>query len=244
MNRMVLIARALAAFRCAGTLLAQTPDTLTSNIIERVAHAITPEDILGIRDLREVRLSPDGERIAFVVREPADPKKPREARPANIWIVPADGSELPRPMVPALRNATSPRWSPDGLTLAFLSDCGESNDVSEPTIQIYLLRNEGGQVERLTSVPGGVEQFAWSPDGKMIAFTARDQATSEEEERQAAGYDAIEVDRNFKYTRLWVTNLSDRKAVQVTKQDFEINELAWSPKGDELALVVGSDPKT
>ncbi|MGH7495177.1 MAG: S9 family peptidase, partial [bacterium] len=101
----------------------------------------------------------------------------------------------------------------------------------------------GGQVERLTSVPGGVEQFAWSPDSKMIAFTARDQATSEEQERQATGYDAIEVDRNFKYTRLWVTNLLDPNAVQVTMQDFEIHELAWSPKGDELALVVAQTLK-
>src|SRR6185436_5637066 len=96
---------------------------------------------------------------------------------------------------------------------------------------------------QLTSVPGGVADFEWSPDSKMIAFVARDQPTRDELEKRTAGYDAVEIDRNLKYSRLWITNVSDRKAVQVTKQDFEIFELAWSPTGDELALVVAPTPK-
>jgi dipeptidyl aminopeptidase/acylaminoacyl peptidase len=253
MNRTALIARAFAVFLCAGTLLAQTPTDSTSNMpavpgmVRPEAHTLTPEDVLSIRELDELRLSPDGKRIAFVVREPGDPKLPRQPRPSNIWIVPSDGSERPRPLVPALKNAYSPLWSPDGRTLSFLSDRRvEVNSSAGQTDQVHLLRVDGGdrgQIERLTAVPGGVEQFAWSRDGKMIAFVARDQATSEEQQREAAGYDAIEVDRNFKNKRLWITNLSDGKAVQVTKQDFEINELAWSPKGDELALVVARTPK-
>ena len=128
--------------------------------------------------------------------------------------------------------------------MAFLSNHGEAggND-PEATVQVYVVRSDTARAERLTSVPGGVEDFAWSPDSKMVAFIARDQPTAQELERQSAGDDATEVDRNFKYPRLWVTNLLDRKAVQVTKQDFEINELAWSPKGDEIALVVARSQK-
>jgi dipeptidyl aminopeptidase/acylaminoacyl peptidase len=77
----------------------------------------------------------------------------------------------------------------------------------------------------------------------MIAFVARDQPTAKELERQSAGDDAIEVDRNFKYSKLWVSNLSERKAVQITKQDFEINEFAWSPRGNEIALIVAATQK-
>src|SRR3989442_252452 len=241
---MALVAMTLGTFLSAGTGLAQNLVTSSPISKGRDARLITPEAVLSLREPRELQISPDGKQVAFRVREPADPKLPRAPRKTNIWIVPTDGSELPRPLIPNLDKATSPHWSPDGHWLAFLSDRGESG-VDDPgaTIQVYLVRRDGGKAERLTSVPGGVEDFAWSPDNRMIAFVARDQPTAKEQERQSAGDDTVEVDRNFKYSKLWVSNLSDRKAVQVTKQDFEINELAWSPKGDEIALVVAKTQK-
>jgi len=193
------------------------------------AQTITPEDILSIRELSDIRLSPDGKQVAFVITEPAASNT--QPRASNIWTMLTDGSESPHRLIAGLSKSGSPRWSPDGKTLAFLSD------------QIYLLRAGESTAVQLTSVPGGVEDFEWSPDSKMIAFVARDQPTRDEQEKSAVGYDALEVGRHLKYSRLWISTVSDRKAVQVTKQDFEIYELAWSPKGDELALVVAPTPR-
>lgn len=202
--------------------------------------AITPEDILSIRELSDIRLAPDGKQVAFVITEPAAANT--QSRSSNIWTMPTDGRESPRPLIPGLINAGSPRWSPDGKALAFLSDRARPGD-SEASVQVYLPAEGEGNAVQLTSVAGGVEQFEWSPDSKMIAFVARDQATKQEQEEKSAGFDAIEIDRHLKYSRLWLTSVSDRKSVQVTRQDFEIFELAWAPTGDELALVVAPTPK-
>ena len=245
MNRTILLTLITLIFLFVFGSSAQTSKKFTSAADVLRTRTITPEDVLSIRELYEVKLSPDGKQIAFGVAEPNDPEKPREPRTSNIWIVPSDGGERPRPLIPGLKNTGSPRWSPDGRILAFLSDEGEpgSSDTDKST-QIYLLREGEKRASRLTSVPGGVEQFEWSPDGKMIAFTARDQVTKEEQEKRVLGYDAIEVDRNLRYSRLWVINLSDAKAALVTKRDFEIYEVAWSPAGNELALVIAPTPRS
>lgn len=228
-----------------GDLPAQNLKTTDLYPIRQQTHTITPEDVLSIRELYEVKLSPNGKQIAFVVNEPNDPKKPREPRTSNIWVVATDGRESPRALIPGLKNASTPRWSPDGRALAFLSDRADAESEAGNSNQIYLLRDGEKKAVRLTSVPGGVEQYEWSPDSKVIAFTARDQPTVEELARKAAGYDALALpERDVKYSRLWVVNLSDEKATQVTKQNFEIREMAWSPAGDEFALIVAPSSRS
>src|SRR5678816_2349586 len=112
-----------ATLLCLGTALAQGPPTSSTGLD---THRITPEDVLTIREVRELQISPDGKQVAFTVREPADPKVPRARRTSNIWIVGTDGRESAHPLIPNLKNGASPRWSPDGQWLAFLSDRGES----------------------------------------------------------------------------------------------------------------------
>ena len=123
------------------------------------AQTIRPEDILSIRELSDIQLSPDGKQVAFVITEPAASNT--QPRASNIWTMPVDGAESPRPLIAGLVNSNSPRWSPDGKTLAFISDK-----------QIHLLAAGEANAVQLTSVPGGVEDFEWSPDSKMIAFVS------------------------------------------------------------------------
>jgi dipeptidyl aminopeptidase/acylaminoacyl peptidase len=82
---------------------------------------VKPEDLVDIRGVSDPQISPDGKRVAFVVSEPAERGKPEKPRDTNIWVVPADGSEPARPFAASPKGETSPRWSPDGRYLAFLS---------------------------------------------------------------------------------------------------------------------------
>ena len=125
----------------------------------------TPEDLVDIRTIADPRISPDGKRIAFVVTEPGDSSKPDKARDDNVWIVPVDSSEPARLFVFSAKSDNSPRWSPDGHWLALLSDRGEDG-----LRQIWIMRGDGGEAERLTSAKVGVDSYKWSPDGRMIGF--------------------------------------------------------------------------
>lgn len=209
--------------------------------------ALQPEDLVDIRGVEDVRISPDGSTVAFVVTEPAEigkSAKPETPRDTNIWIVPSDGSTPARPFVTSPKNDSRPRWSPDGRHLAFLSNRGVPiGEEKEAKNQLYLIRVDGGEAEQLTTVKGGVENLAWSPDGKMIAFTVRDAWSDEEDKKRKEGQDQTYVDHDYKFARLWVINLSDRKAQRVTKQDWDVNGIAWSPDGSELALLASVTPR-
>jgi len=207
-------------------------------------HALKPEDLVDIRTLSEIQISTDGKRVAFVATERGDPAKPQKPRDTNIWVVPADGSEPARLFAASPKSDTHPRWSPDGRYLAFLSDRGEpAGDEKEAKNQVYLMRTDGGEAEQLTNLKGGVEDLRWSPDGKMIAFTARDAETEAEQKKHKEGYDENFVDHANKLARLWVLTLADRKTEQVTKQDLHVSGFDWSPDGAELAVRVSSTPR-
>jgi dipeptidyl aminopeptidase/acylaminoacyl peptidase len=210
----------------------------------QVKRAFTPADVVDVRTISEIQVSPDGSRVAFVVTEAGDPTKPQKPRDTNIWVVPADGSQPARLFAGSPKSDTHPRWSPDGRWLAFLSSRGESaGDENAAKNQIYLLPTSGGEAEPLTSVKGGVADFRWSRDGKMIAFTSRDPETETEQERRKEGFDEHFVGHDYKPARLWVVTMADHKAELVTRQDLSIFEFDWSPDGLELVAQVYAPPR-
>jgi dipeptidyl aminopeptidase/acylaminoacyl peptidase len=218
--------------------------TIGSLALGQEKRALKAEDLVDIRALSDIQISPDGKRVAFVVAEPADPAKPQKPRNTNIWVVPADGSEPARLFAASPKSDTHPRWSPDGRYLAFLSDRGEpAGEEKEAKNQVYLMRLDGGEAEQLTNLKGGVEDLRWSRDGKMIAFTARDAETEAEQKKHKEGYDEHFVDHDYKFARLWVLTPADRKAEQVMKQDLNVSGFDWSPDGTELSVRVSSTPR-
>jgi dipeptidyl aminopeptidase/acylaminoacyl peptidase len=152
MKRMIL--------RCglAGALLLGAGFILPAQ--EAARHSITFDDLIKMHRIGEPQVSPDGKWVAYTVSTP-DMDANRGA--SNIWLVATSGgAEL---QLTQSGHDSSPVWSPDGKTLAFLSSrTGES--------QVYLLTMEGGESHALTKLSTGADIVKWSPDGKTIAFTS------------------------------------------------------------------------
>ncbi|MEA2538228.1 MAG: hypothetical protein QOF11_2462 [Chloroflexota bacterium] len=112
-----------------------------------------------------------------------------------LWAVPTDGSEPARRLTIGAKQDTSPRFSPDGRTLAFLSDRrlsveelpGAPED-REDGNQVHLLPFDGpGEARRLTDLPRGVEGFEWSPDGRWLAVLSASRGATRDEDARRRG---------------------------------------------------------
>ncbi len=123
-------------------------------------HPLTFDDLMKLHRISVPEVSPDGKWVAYGISTP-DMETNRSVN--NVWIVSTSGSD-PIQLTQSGKDS-SPAWSPDGKTLAFLS----SRDGNS---QVYLISMEGGEAKRLTTLSTGADLFKWAPDGKSIAFTS------------------------------------------------------------------------
>src|SRR5580692_373300 len=125
------------------------------------SHKLTVMDEFQLQLPTDPQISPDGKKIVYV-RRFADPLTDR--RYSNLWIIDADGSDH-RPLTTGNRSDVSPRWSPDGTRIAYLSDADGKQ-------QIYVRWMDTGQTARITNLDQSPDAITWSPDGKMLSFSS------------------------------------------------------------------------
>jgi Tol biopolymer transport system component len=116
------------------------------------------EDLTSFAQPAQPALSPDGTTVVYVLAT-ADTDADRTAR--SLWRV---RSGAARRLTRGSADS-SPAWSPDGTTVAFLRG-------GDGPAQVWLLPMDGGEPERLTTLPLGAGAPVWSPDGSRIAFSA------------------------------------------------------------------------
>ncbi len=126
---------------------------------------ITGEDLYELEIISDVRISPSGDHVIFT-QQRVDPQN--EKKFSNLWIVSTNGGQ-PSQFTFGDQKDCQPRWSPDGDTIAFLSDRA---DKGTPP-QIYLIPFRGGEARKLTDIKGKIGSLNWSPYGKKFLCKIR-----------------------------------------------------------------------
>ena len=160
------------------------------------ARVFRPDDLYRFRIATEPRLSPDGALAVFTVQTVAPGK---DGYRQALWAVDVDGRGGPRRLTIGAKHDHAPRFSPDGRTLAFLSDRRlqiEEEPTADPKTredgqQVHLLPLDGGEARRLTDLPRGVDSVEWSPDGRRLLVTSTSRGRTREEDLKIRGKSAL-----------------------------------------------------
>jgi acylaminoacyl-peptidase len=227
------------------------------------------EDLYDLRIPTELELSPDGRFVAFSVKAAAAGK---DGHRTSLWLVPADGSAPARQLTAGTKSDTTPRWSPDGRTLAFLSDRagvlqaggagakpGKAEAPKEGGTQVWLLPfADGGEARQLTDLPKDVEALDWAPDGRRMVVVSCADSTEPERRPDRKPDDPPAPDTRLidtlgyqfngagfvheRFTRLWTVDATSGEAELLTTGRHHDGDPQWSPDGRQIAFTSDRHP--
>ncbi len=236
--------RGLAPFLIAAALLG------APNI--PVKRPLNLDDLARLHDVAAPEVSPDGHWVAYTVTT-VDSKA--DKRVTRIWMANWEGTEELQ-LTNGQESESSPRWSPDGKYLSFVtSRAGEAKGS-----QIWLLNRQGGEARQLTHFKNyEISDYDWSPDSTQLAIVLRekDEPDTEEPKPGAAPSNPkppkpIVIDRyhfkediagylNRKYNHIYLFDVTTEKLEQVTDGGFDETNAKWSPDGSKIAFISNGD---
>ncbi|MGH9735556.1 MAG: S9 family peptidase [Candidatus Acidiferrales bacterium] len=217
-------------------------------------------DLAKVVRVSDPRISPDDKSVVVVVSR-VNMKEDRSDSQL-VLIDLASGAER---SLTTRKGASSPRWSPNGDRLAFLAEAtsqqdassGDNDDKSGPQPQIFVLPMTGGEAQQITHGPDGVEQFAWRPDGKMIAFVTPDPTDKKAIKEHHDAFEVGDTDdletAAAKSSHVWIVPANGGEAKRVTSGSWSLpivfppsppsSPLSWSPDGKSLLITRQATPE-
>jgi dipeptidyl aminopeptidase/acylaminoacyl peptidase len=200
-----------------------------------VSRAVTVDDLMALRSIVDVKIAPNGERVAYVVSTPSLPKNEHEAA---LFVVPAAGGAAIR-LGESLHilNTTVPaprlRWSPDGASVSVLALAGQ-------VPQVFAIPVAGGAPRQLTTTAEGVFLFEWSPDGRSLAYLTRDPMPADEAQQRQDKSFVMHVDAPERPSRLVVEPIGSGSPRTLSLPGHYVDSLAWAPDSRELVYSAAS----
>lgn len=182
------------------------------------------DDVINLKRVGSPVISPNGQHVAYTVRET---NWDENAYETEIWIADVATGQS-RQVTNSRKSSVQPVFSPDGAWLGFISD-------RDGKRQIYRIALRGGEAEKLTSAEEGVNNFAWSPSSKEIAYTMTDAPTAAMKQREREWGDVKIEDQDQRYTHLHLFDVAAKTSKPLTTGTFVVGAFDWSPDGQRIA---------
>ena len=199
---------------------------------------LTPEELVDLEIPEEVHISPLGEHVVYC----ANPMgKKGEHKLSTIWIAKVGQEKSARPLTSGLYNDRTPRWSPDGESVAFISDRSDRGK----SCAIYVINTHGGEAHPITKAENEQEisTFSWSDNGNFIAFLSPDEKTAEKKAKEKEKDDVIVYGNEWEYNRLRLLHLDTGEVKDLYAENAHVKAFAWSEDSKQIAYVLQETPE-
>ncbi len=232
------MSRRFALASLTGLILIST--LISSSMVRTAERGWTPDLMLKVKRVGPVVPSPDGSRVAFVVSE-AMMEGEKSEWISHIHVAASDGSNTLQ-LTRGDKSATSPRWSPDGQSIGFLSPrVGDKANV-------FIIRVAGGEADQVTTEKTAISSFEWSPDGKSIAFIMPEPKSEAEEKAEKEKRDARVIDENDKLAGLYTVPVAKnedgkRPTKKLNTGNVHVTGMNWSPDSSAIVFSHQRTPK-